>query len=549
MIASIIGTGSFLDASGKPTPKLIVRLEMLTVTDSWRTIAQSQTNEKGEVKMKAAGGELRELTVVPTTRLVDERGNMLTENPVVTVSRNELTLDFGETVRGLSTSVLGTRAIIPTLATGNLKINKDTVLQPTSGVSAASDDKLIQSVKLENETLLKRVNLSDQETKALKAENNMLMQRVSEVDQQSRNLKLEQESLLKRTNLADQEAKALKAENTMLLQRINEVDQQSQNLKLTQENLLKQNNLTIQETTTLRNENKQLLQRANEADQQQNTLKVENIRLTKNVDEADKKVTELKQVNQTLQKEVVLAKQNSDVLKKTELDLQGKITEQELKINLLNSQLDNLKKPITNDLLDKAATTEFSRLKLETLGTKIELQESAAQTKILTDNLKGLTVERDKLVLELNELRTAEKAAPRIDTLASTIANSLQGVEAQGVELVDARITIKGYLAGGGDQFKPLDAAELSRINPGLASEISFGVRPKPALNPETGQKMPDVVGLTPASASRILRPLGNKVEVITISGIPVGAIISQHPIAGASLPLDSTIRLMVATA
>ena len=124
MIASIIGTGSFLDASGKPTPKLIVRLEMLTVTDSWRTIAQSQTNEKGEVKMKAAGGELRELTVVPTTRLVDERGNMLTENPVVTVSRNELTLDFGETVRGLSTSVLGTRAIIPTLATGNLKINK-----------------------------------------------------------------------------------------------------------------------------------------------------------------------------------------------------------------------------------------------------------------------------------------------------------------------------------------------------------------------------------------------------------------------------------------
>lgn len=504
MIASIIGMGSFLDASGKPIPRLVVRLEMLTIKDGWRTIAQSQTTEKGEVRMKGVSEELREFTVVPTTRLVDEKGNPLAENPLVNVHRNELTLNFGETAQQPKISVLGTRGIIPTIATG--KLNKDVVLPTKAEAVSSSDEKLLQSVKIENAALLQRANVAALETKSLKAENDMLLQRLSQVDQQSRNLKLEQETLRKQATL------------------------------------------TTQDSNVLKNENKLLLQRANEAEQQRQNLKVENVSLAQSVGDANKITKALQLNNETLQQEMNLAKQKSETLKKTELELKGRVTEQESKINLLNSQLENLKKPIANDVLDKAATTEFSRLKLETLGTKIELQESAAQTKILTNNLKGLTQERDQLALELNELRAAETAAPRIDTLASTIAQSLQGIENQGVELVDARISIKGYLAGGGNQFKPLDAAELSRINPGLASEISFGVRPKPAANAENGSKMPDVVGLTPASASRILRPLGNKIEIIAITGIPVGAIISQIPKAGGPLPLDAPIRLMVAT-
>ncbi|MEH6354912.1 MAG: PASTA domain-containing protein [Marinobacter sp.] len=255
----------------------------------------------------------------------------------------------------------------------------------------------------------------------------------------------------------------------------------------------------------------------------------------------------LKAEKDVLMQRFLDAKQATVALEQNRDELAAQIAQRDVRLLDLEAQLDNTtaSQPAS---MNEAATQEVSRLKLQLLGSQIEVRERIARADTLATQFSRLTVERDALKQELNELRDAEAAAPQIGTLATTIANSLRGIETEGIELADARITLKGYLADGGKRFKPFDAAELSRVDSNAASEISFGVRPKPAASESGGQAMPDVIGLTPASAGRILRPLGRRVEVIETPGTPIGAIIIQNPAAGGNLPREAIIRLMVAT-
>ncbi|WP_100639140.1 PASTA domain-containing protein [Marinobacter salexigens] len=254
----------------------------------------------------------------------------------------------------------------------------------------------------------------------------------------------------------------------------------------------------------------------------------------------------LKAEKDVLMQRFLDAKQTTKALEKNRDELAAQIAQKDVNLIDLKAQLEKTEMPQSGPM-DDVATQEISRLKLQLLSSEIALRDHKAREDTLNSRFNGLTSERDNLKAELDELRGAEAAAPQIGTLATTIANSLRGMEAEGVELADARITLKGYLADGGNRFKPFDAAELSRVDSKAASEISFGVRPKSSASDSGGRAMPDVVGLTPASAARILRPLGRRVEVIEVPGKPVGAIITQNPAAGGDLPPETIIRLMVA--
>lgn len=265
------------------------------------------------------------------------------------------------------------------------------------------------------------------------------------------------------------------------------------------------------------------------------------------LEKSERESKTLKAEKDVLMQRFLDAKQTTVALEKNRNELVVQIAQKDVQLLDLKAQLENTTAPQPGPMSD-VAIQEVSRLKLQVLSSEIALREYTAREDTLNTRFDGLTLERNNLKVELDELRGAEAAAPPIGTLATTIANSLRGMEADGIELSDARITLKGYLADGGKRFKPFDAAELSRVDPNAASEISFGVRPKPSPSESGGQAMPDVVGLTPASAGRILRPLGRRVEVIETPGKPIGAIITQNPDAGGSLPREAIIRLMVAT-
>jgi len=265
------------------------------------------------------------------------------------------------------------------------------------------------------------------------------------------------------------------------------------------------------------------------------------------LEKSERESQTLKAEKDVLMQRFLDAKQTTVALEKNRNELVVQIAQKDVQLLDLKAQLENTTAPQPGPMSD-VAIQEVSRLKLQVLSSEIALREYTAREDTLNTRFDGLTLERNNLKVELDELRGAEAAAPPIGTLATTIANSLRGMEADGIELSDARITLKGYLADGGKRFKPFDAAELSRVDPNAASEISFGVRPKPSPSESDGQAMPDVVGLTPASAGRILRPLGRRVEVIETPGKPIGAIITQNPDAGGSLPREAIIRLMVAT-
>jgi FtsZ-binding cell division protein ZapB len=269
--------------------------------------------------------------------------------------------------------------------------------------------------------------------------------------------------------------------------------------------------------------------------------------LTDRLVAAERELRDLKVENEAVLQRAGDAETARVAAERTRHDLAGQVAARDARLRELEAQFENTTQPQPGPL-DEASTQEFSRLKLQLLGSEIEVQERTARADTLTARIDGVTSERDALKEELSELRSAEAAAPQIGTLATTIASSLRGIEAEGVELADARITLKGYLAGAGDRFKPFDAAELSRADPSAASEISFGVRPKAAVAGGDSQTMPDVVGLTPASARRILRPLGRRVELVETLGKPIGAITIQNPAAGDDLPREATIRLVVAT-
>lgn len=267
----------------------------------------------------------------------------------------------------------------------------------------------------------------------------------------------------------------------------------------------------------------------------------------KRLEVAERELVDVKFENKTLLQRVRNAEKVRDIAERTRDDLAGQVAERDTRMRELEERLKNDAPPEIG-LLDETVTREVTRLKMRLLESEIELQTRVARSDTMTARLEALASERDELKLELDELRDAEAAAPLIGTLATTIATSLRGMETEGVELADARITLKGSLAGVGDRFKPLDAAALSRVNPQAASEISFVVRPRSAVAGADVEIMPDVVGLTPASASRILRPLGRRIEVVETVGKPAGAIIAQNPLAEGGLTRDATIRLMVAT-
>lgn len=201
--------------------------------------------------------------------------------------------------------------------------------------------------------------------------------------------------------------------------------------------------------------------------------------------------------------------------------------------------------------LDPAVTAELTKIKMQLYATELELGETKARLDNISSSLASVTEERDGLQLELEQIRKADEASPKIVDLAGRLATSL--VEATtpddttGFRLDGATVKLKGYLADGGNRFKPLDAAELASANAAGASEISFRLRP-PAPGTATGMTMPDVIGLTAGTARRTLRPLGVEVQVVESPGNPVGAVIAQTPAAGASVAPGSVIHLQVAT-
>lgn len=202
--------------------------------------------------------------------------------------------------------------------------------------------------------------------------------------------------------------------------------------------------------------------------------------------------------------------------------------------------------------LDGVAATEIARLKSDLAGKQAELDRLSAEKDLKESDHAAAVQERDTLKSDLDLIRTSNTASPLITELAGSVAKSLGDASrtadgAAGFAVADAQVTLKGYLADGGQRFKPLDAAELSRTNAHAASEISFRLKPTEDQT-NTGQQMPDVVGLTPASARRILRPLGNQIQLIEAAGKPAGGIVAQSPRAGQALPEGALIRLTVAT-
>lgn len=211
-----------------------------------------------------------------------------------------------------------------------------------------------------------------------------------------------------------------------------------------------------------------------------------------------------------------------------------------------------LEEKLGDDGVDAVASVEIKRLKLELIGRDTELKEATTKLSLAESRATAAEEERSTVQLELDQIRNADTASPLITDLAGSVAKSLGDASksegAQGFKLADAQVTLKGYLADGGARFKPLDAAEIVRANAAGASEISFRLAPASKTESD-GPKMPDLVGLTPASARRVLRPLGLSMQVVEAQGTPVGAVIRQVPKAGAALDPDVTIRLVVAVA
>jgi len=226
-------------------------------------------------------------------------------------------------------------------------------------------------------------------------------------------------------------------------------------------------------------------------------------------------------------------------------DLTGAIALRDGQIRDLQNRADTAA-PVATATVDNIPAQEVSRLKIQLLTAETEAQDKSARLQTLAGQLETMTRQRDALSVDIADLRASDEAAPRITDLTTTIAGSLNAMEAQGVALSDARITLRGYLAGGGQRFKPLDSVELSRTAAGAASEISFTVRP--VAEGDAARTMPDLVGLTPASARRAMRPLGHAVEVTEAAGNPAGAILRHAPAAGEALPPGTAIRLMVGT-
>lgn len=204
-----------------------------------------------------------------------------------------------------------------------------------------------------------------------------------------------------------------------------------------------------------------------------------------------------------------------------------------------------------DDGLDPAVTAEVTRLKTHLLESQLELADVHARLEVASATSGRLEAERDDLQLQLEQIRNAEASSPLISDLTRRVATSLGDVASGdapgGFRLGEARVTLKGYLAEGGNRFKPLDAAEVVSATAPAASEITFNLQPADTAG-SAANTMPDLTGVTPSTARGILRPLGPTVQVIEVPGTPVGAVIKQHPEPGAELARGATVRLEVAS-
>jgi len=209
-----------------------------------------------------------------------------------------------------------------------------------------------------------------------------------------------------------------------------------------------------------------------------------------------------------------------------------------------------LSKSDGDNSFDRAASDELARLKTQLLTAEIELDETKSRLAARTESLNAAVLERDDLQLQLEQIRDAGASSPLIADLAGQVATSFSNAtplsDAGGFQLGEARVTLKGYLVDGGNRFKPLDVAEAASVKAEGASEISFNLR-SPTSETTATQTMPDLVGLTASTARRTIRPFGLEVQVVERPGTPVGAVLTQHPAAGAELEAGATVVLQVA--
>ena len=212
---------------------------------------------------------------------------------------------------------------------------------------------------------------------------------------------------------------------------------------------------------------------------------------------------------------------------------------------LINSprRLDDQPDPLLGDAV--------ARLKVQLLTAEIEVDELSARLKTANGSLVGARTERDALKLEIEQIRNADANSPLIADLADQVATSFSKAATSDpgkskFHLGHAKVSLKGYLTDGGVRFKPLDVAEAASAHAEGASEISFDLH---ASTPETAAAltMPDLIGLTPPTARRTIRPLGVEVQVIETIGAPVGAVIKQHPEPGQEMQREDTVMLQVA--
>ncbi|MEJ6078937.1 PASTA domain-containing protein [Vibrio sp. 1-Bac 57] len=189
--------------------------------------------------------------------------------------------------------------------------------------------------------------------------------------------------------------------------------------------------------------------------------------------------------------------------------------------------------------LENSLRKKVSELNVAKISLEEELSLVRKSAKVAIDAKELGDVQVKKLQSDLEILQGGTEA-PKINDIANEISQAIQIDSVNtGYKISTANVKLKGYMANGGRSFRALDAVELARVNPETASEISFTLS-NTNNDSSSSQKAPDIVGLTPATASRVLLPLGLKLRVIEMeqSTSPTGGIFMQKPDPGTEILL-----------
>jgi hypothetical protein len=197
-----------------------------------------------------------------------------------------------------------------------------------------------------------------------------------------------------------------------------------------------------------------------------------------------------------------------------------------------------LSNDLENSLRKKVSELNVAKISLD---EELSLVRKSAKVAIDAKELGDLQVKKLQGDLEILQGGTE---APKINDIANEISQAMQIDSINtGYKISTANVKLKGYMANGGRSFRALDALELARVNPETASEISFTLSNTQNDN-SSSQKAPDIVGLTPATANRVLLPMGLKLRVIEMeqSTSPTGGIFMQKPDPGVEIPLGENL-------